>query len=82
MTKIDLNSRIFKINIQLNGSSKSIKVTTKETTDGIEYFICELNEVQITQVRKEKDGNWEQIWGKLDPESIKIIGSAISASID
>lgn len=82
MTKIDLNNRIFNINIQLNGSSKSIKVISKETTDGIEYFICELNDVQITQIRKEKDGNWEQIWGKLDPESINIIGRAISASID
>jgi len=81
MAKIDLNNPHFEIKIQLNNSLQGIKIQSQETTDGDEYFICQLKDEQITQVRREKDGNWEQIWGKLDPTTIDTIGAAISAKI-
>jgi len=81
MAKIDFNNPHFELKIKLNSSLQDIKIHSQETTDGDEYFICELNDEQITQVRREKDGNWEQIWGKLDPTTVNAIGAAISAKI-
>lgn len=82
MTKIDLNNRDFEIKIEINNSFTTIKVNTEETTDGVEYFTCRLKNEQITQIRREKDGNWEQIWGKLDPKTIDTIGAAINTRIE
>lgn len=69
----------FEINIELNGVLKCLKTSIKETTDGVEYFNCNINDRNITQIRREKDGNWEQIWGNLTPHEVDAIGAAINS---
>lgn len=81
MKKQKLQQQEFEIRIELSGTPKTIKISPNETTDGVEFFNCNINDINITQIRKEKDGDWEQIWGKLDPHTVNIIGDAITAKI-
>ncbi|WP_316810887.1 hypothetical protein [Pedobacter heparinus] len=82
MKRTNLQQADFEITIQLNGAKKTLKISIKETTDGVEYFNCNINNKNITQVRKEKDGNWEQIWGNLTPQEVNTVGAAITAKIE
>ena len=68
----------FEITIEFNGSIKKIMVKPEETTDGAEYFKCSDEGNLVSQIREEKDGKWEQIWGELDMEMVELIGSAIN----
>lgn len=72
----------FEISVNLNGSTQTIQVKAEETTDGAEYFKCSLADQNITQIRQEKDGDWEQIWGNLNPIDVDNIGKAIAAKKD
>ena len=78
MGKSGVHQEDFEISTILNGSEKTIKVKPEETTDGVEYFKCSHSGKNITQIRLEKDGSWEQIWGDLDNLSVQTIGKAIS----
>ena len=78
MGEIDLHQESFEININLDGTDQTIRVSPEETTDGVEFFRCSLGEHNITQIRKEKDGTWEQIWGTLDAKTVDTIGQAIT----
>jgi hypothetical protein len=78
MKDMELHNQDFIVSINSNGSLQNIKVSPEETTDGVEYFKCKLGDENITQIRKDKDGNWEQIWGELDDESVNEIGLAIT----
>ncbi|MEQ7800376.1 hypothetical protein ABDJ41_11270 [Pedobacter sp. ASV1-7] len=79
MENLDIQPENFDINISLNGSMKTIQVEPEETTDGAEYFKCNVEGKNITQIRQEKDGSWEQIWGDLSNIDVVNIGKAIAA---
>jgi hypothetical protein len=79
MGELEIHQEDFEITITLNGSQEKICVKPEETTDGAEYFKCNQADKNITQIRQEKDGSWEQIWGALDNASIQAIGAAINA---
>lgn len=79
MGDIELHQESFEININLDGTNQTIHVSPEETTDGVEYFRCSLQGENITQIRRDEDGNWEQIWGKLDTKTVDAIGKAITA---
>lgn len=79
MENLEIQPEGFDINISLNGSMKTIQVKPEETTDGAEYFKCNLDGKNITQIRQEKDGSWEQIWGDLSNIDVVNIGKAIAA---
>ena len=81
MGEIELHQENFEININLGGTDQTIHVSPEETTDGVEYFKCSLAGKNITQIRKEEDGTWEQIWGELDTKTVDAIGKAITAHI-
>ncbi|MGY0040672.1 hypothetical protein [Pedobacter sp. NJ-S-72] len=66
MADLELHNPEFEITIELSGTNKTIQVQPDETTDGVEYFICKSNGEQVTQIRKEENGRWEQLWGKLN----------------
>lgn len=67
----------FEIQVDLNKEPQTLTVSQDETSDGAAYFKCRISGKDITQVREEAGGEWEQIWGNLDPEAIKQIGKAI-----
>jgi hypothetical protein len=67
----------FEINIHIAGSSRRLTVSPQETTDGAPYYVCLENQNQIAEVRKESNGDWVQLWGDLDEQSITAIGQAI-----
>ncbi|WEK20526.1 MAG: hypothetical protein P0Y49_05165 [Candidatus Pedobacter colombiensis] len=79
MEATELHSQDFEIEVNLNGKPTTIQVKTEETTDGAEYFTCMHSGKSLTEIRKEKDGSWEQIWGDLDQQTVNMIGSAISS---
>lgn len=79
MEKLETHAENFEIDISLNGSVKTIQVQPEETTDGAEYFKCNLDGKNITQIRQEKDGTWEQIWGDLNNLDVVNIGKAIAS---
>jgi len=68
----------FYIRVSINGDEKDIRVKTLETTDGIPYYACFIGEEEITQLRKEIYGKWEQLWGDLDSKTIAAIGARIT----
>ena len=67
----------FYIIATINEQEKHIKVVQLETTDGVPYYACFIGESEITQLRKETYGKWEQLWGNLDNNTIQFIGSQI-----
>lgn len=67
----------FEIQVDLNGKAQTLTVSPDETSDGAAYFKCKISGKDITQVREEPGGEWEQIWGDLDAEAIQQIGKAI-----
>ncbi|WP_113662448.1 hypothetical protein [Pedobacter nanyangensis] len=71
----------FYIVANINGSEKHIKVITLETTDGVPYYSCYIGENEITQLRNEIYGKWEQLWGNLPQETVNDIGEKILEKI-
>ncbi|GAA4806691.1 hypothetical protein GCM10023231_39850 [Olivibacter ginsenosidimutans] len=67
----------FIIRAKINGVEQQLTVKTEETTDGVPYFICLQDQEQLTELRKESNGKWVQLWGNLDTLSILAIGKAI-----
>jgi hypothetical protein len=78
MGTTELQSQDFDIEVNLNGKPSTLQVKVEETTDGVAYYECIHSGKSLTQIRKEEDGNWEQIWGDLDQPTVNLIGSAIS----
>jgi hypothetical protein len=77
MADLELHNPGFDIEANLDGGSKTIRVQPDETSDGVEYFICSTGDQQITQIRLDEDGNWEQLWGDLSQKDIDAIGERI-----
>lgn len=77
MADLELNNPGFDITVNVNGESKNITVQPDETSDGVEYFICKDGDQQITQLRLDEEGNWEQLWGELGQEDVDAIGEVI-----
>lgn len=68
----------FKIEVSLNGQQRQLHVKPDETSDGIEYFIVFDDENELTQIRLESEGKWEQLWGELSEQDVNTIGEAIT----
>ncbi|SOD14152.1 hypothetical protein [Pedobacter xixiisoli] len=71
----------FYIIAQINEQEKHIKVVQLETTDGVPYYSCLIGDDEITQLRDETYGKWEQLWGDLDDNTIQRIGKQIEEKI-
>ncbi len=71
----------FTIEVVINGSSRYILVNTAETTDGVEFYKCQMGEKEITELRKDS-GEWKQIWGNLNIDDVKNIGGIIESYFD
>jgi len=67
----------FYIIANIEGEKKHIKVIELETSDGVPYYSCFIGEKEITQIRKETYGKWEQLWGELAIETVNDIGIKI-----
>jgi histidinol phosphatase-like PHP family hydrolase len=66
----------FFINVDFNGKDQKLEIIELETTDGAPYYQANLNEENISQLRKE-DKTWEQLWGNIDIKTINAIGAEI-----
>jgi len=71
----------FYVICQINEQDKEIKVIQLETTDGVPYYSCMIGDNEITQLRNEIYGKWEQLWGDLDNETIQQLGKQIEEKI-
>lgn len=77
MADLELHNPEFEITAAINGANQTIQVQPDETSDGVEYFICKLEGQQLTQIRKDEDSKWEQMWGELSQEDVDSIGYKI-----
>jgi len=68
----------FDIEVSVKGQQKNLHIKPDETSDGVEYFICFDDESELTQIRLETEGHWEQLWGELSEEDVNAIGQAIT----
>lgn len=71
-----------KFNISVNIGDDSYKaydlqIQPEDTTDGVPYYICETNGIEISRLRRNEHSQWEQIWGDLDDKTVSNIGKAI-----
>lgn len=71
----------FYIIAEIDQQKKHIKVIGLETSDGVPYYSCLLGEDEISQVRKETYGGWEQLWGDLSHEAVAQIGEEIEKQV-
>ena len=71
----------FVIEVTVNGKPRQIQVQADETTDGIAFYKCSVNDKEITQIRKEGE-RWEQLWGEINSDEVTAIGKAIEAYLD
>ena len=71
----------FNITAKIDGQEKEIKVTQLETTDGVPYYACHVENSEITQLRNETYGKWEQLWGDLDDKTLQHLGQQIEEKI-
>ncbi|HKG04830.1 MAG TPA: hypothetical protein VKB19_00140 [Pedobacter sp.] len=55
-------------------TNRPLRINYKETTDGIPYYECIIDDQKI-QLRK--DEKWELIWGDLKPETVEQLGKVI-----
>lgn len=78
---MDSAQQHFYIIAQINGQEKHICVKELETTDGVPYYACYVGDTEITQIRNETYGKWEQLWGDLDEQTIQKIGAKIEEQI-
>lgn len=69
----------FTIDIAINGKQRSIDVHPQETSDGAPYYSCQLDGENITELRRDADQKWLQLWGELDQDTYTKIGHAIAA---
>jgi len=67
----------FYIIANIDGEEKHLKVIELETTDGVPYYSCFIGDNEITQLRNEIYGKWEQLWGNLSSETVNHIGEKI-----
>jgi len=77
MADLELHNPEFDIVAYLSGEQKTINVKPDETSDGVAYFVCSTGDHELTQIRKEESGEWEQMWGELSQPEIDSIGKAI-----
>jgi len=78
MADLELNNPEFDIVVDIDGTSKTVKVQPDETSDGVPIYKCYSGETLLTQVRLDEEGNWEQMWGELGQEEIDAIGKVIA----
>ena len=71
----------FNITAEIEGQEKQVNVTQLETTDGVPYYACHTEKGEITQLRNETYGKWEQLWGNLDDKTIQYLGKQIEKQI-
>ena len=67
-----------KFNISVNIGDKDYKafdlqIQPDDTTDGVPYFICETNGVEISRLRRDEHNAWEQIWGDFNECAIALL---------
>ncbi len=77
MSELSAQNPEFEISLVLKGVKEKVSVTPEETSDGATYYNCKLHKEQLTQIRETTTGEWEQIWGKLDPATVNLIGKTI-----
>lgn len=78
MADLELTNPGFDITVNLDGTSKTITIQPDETSDGVEYYNCKEGDQQLTQIRLEEEGKWEQLWGEASQEEVDAIGEAIT----
>ncbi len=58
-------------------ANERLLIKPVQTTDGIPIYNCHLEGKSISQLRQATSGEWVQIWGTLDTDTIQHIGRAI-----
>jgi hypothetical protein len=69
----------FEIQVNLDGRDQTVLIKPEETSDGVEYYNCMLEGKQLSEIREDVRGEWEQLWGNLTPAKVNAIGKAIKA---
>ncbi|WP_432711888.1 hypothetical protein [Pedobacter sp.] len=77
MTELAVNNPEFEVQINIDGTDQTILVKPEETSDGAAYYRCLLQGKQLTQIREDVKGEWEQLWGSLVQAKVNAIGKAI-----
>lgn len=80
LTMENTNGREFTVQAKVEGIIQDIFISTSETTDGVTFYNCRVNNNEITQIRKDEQ-IWKQIWGTISDEDVKAIGQAIEGAV-
>lgn len=78
MADLEINNPEFDIVVKLQDGEQSLQVKPEETSDGVPYYGVYNEDWQLTQIRKDEDNNWEQMWGDLPQGDVEAIGKLIT----
>jgi len=79
MGELDSQNPEFEIQVNIDGTEKTVLVKPEETSDGVVYYNCMFEGKQLSEIREDVKGEWEQLWGNLTPAKVNAIGKAINA---
>jgi hypothetical protein len=74
---MSVSHQSFTVMATVNKIDEEVTVTPIETTDGVVYYSCCIDGQELSQIRKEIYGKWEQLWGDLDERAVATLGEAI-----
>ncbi|SEL28834.1 hypothetical protein SAMN05421740_104155 [Parapedobacter koreensis] len=57
---------------------RPLTIRPEQTTDGVPIYHCYTKETSISQLRQETSGEWTQLWGDLQPDTVQRLGEAIA----
>jgi len=79
MGDLESHNPEFEVQVNIDGTEKTVLIKPEETSDGVEYFNCMFEGKQLTEIREDVKGEWEQLWGNLTHAKVNAIGKAIKA---
>lgn len=79
MSELEVNNPEFEVQVNIDGTEQTVLVKPEETSDGAPYYSCLYQGKQLTEIREDAKGEWEQLWGNLVQTKVNEIGRAIKA---
>ncbi|MBK1441568.1 hypothetical protein JHJ32_16335 [Parapedobacter sp. ISTM3] len=58
---------------------RQLTIRAEQTTDGVPVYHCYDEGASIAQLRQETSGEWTQLWGDLQPDTVQQLGEAIAS---
>lgn len=74
---MEKSGETFEIRIDDPSIDSPLTIRPEQTSDGAPIYHCYQKGDLASELRREATGEWKQLWGELDPQTVGRIGAAI-----